>query len=149
MKSKGLSIFPIGVINTKFNGNEKMPRQGRFSNNTIGYIKLFDEFVDGLLDLDKFTHMILIFYFHKSDGFDLIQNSKRDHEKHGVFAIRSPFRPSGIGMSTVKIKSVEGKIVHFYGADMINGTPLLDIKPYIVDIDSYPDANRGWLGDRF
>jgi len=149
MKSKKITISPVGIINTKFSGAEKMPRQGRFSDNTRGYIELFDEYADGLLDLDKFTHMILIFYFHKSDGFDLIQNTRRDDKKHGVFAIRSPFRPSNIGMSTVEIKSVEGKIVHFYGADMINGTPLLDIKPYIVDIDSYPDANRGWLKDKF
>ncbi len=145
MKTKDISMNPIGIINTKFSGKEKMPRQGRFSKETEGYIMLDDKYLDGLLDLVTFSHAILIFYFHESEGFELIQHTKRDKKPHGVFATRSPLRPSSIGLTTVKIKSIEGNILTFYGADMINGTPLLDIKPYIPKIDSYPNANSGWI----
>lgn len=148
MKTKDILINPIGIIKTPFSGKHKMPRQGRFSEETEGYLELDNKYVDGLLDLDTFTHAILIFYFHESKNFELIQYTKRDTKPHGVFAIRSPLRPSGIGMTTVKIVSIDGNIVKFHGADMINGTPLLDIKPYIPDVDSYPDAGKGWIGNR-
>lgn len=138
-------IKPIGIIHSPFTVNDKLPRQGRFSEDTEGYIELNSKYVDGLLDLDTFTHAILIFYFHESKFSDLIQKPKRDNKPHGIFATRTPQRPSGIGTTTVKIKSIKDNIIEFYGADMINGTPLLDIKPYISDIDSYPKAGRGWL----
>ena len=135
----------IGIIHTKFSGKEKMPRQGRFSSDTEGYVEFSKEYTAGLLDLNTFSHAVLIFNFHKSNSYDLIQNTRRGKKPHGVFATRSPLRPSSIGLTTVKIKSIEGNILKFYGADMINGTPLLDIKPYITEIDSYPDANSGWI----
>ncbi len=145
---KNITIVPIGVIHTPFSISDKLPRQGRFSEKTEGYIELDNSYIDGLLDLDTFTHAILIFHFHKSKFSDLIQEPKRDNNPHGVFATRTPQRPSGIGTTTVKIKLIKDNIIEFYGADMIDGTPLLDIKPYIPDIDSFPDAGRGWLGDR-
>ena len=145
---KKITVEPIGVIHTPFSISDKLPRQGRFSEETEGYIELDNQYIDGLLDLDTFTHAILIFYFHESKFVDLIQKPKRDNKPHGIFATRTPQRPSGIGVTTVKLKSVSNNIIEFYGADMIDGTPLLDIKPYIPDIDSYPEAGRGWLGDR-
>lgn len=146
MTNIAIEIVPIGVIHTPFTVDDKLPRQGRFSENTEGYLEINSKYVDGLLDLDTFTHMILIFYFHESKGFRLVQLPSRDKVPHGVFAIRSPYRPTGIGLTTVRIKSIKNNVVEFYGADMIDGTPLLDIKPYFPDIDSYPDAGRGWLG---
>ena len=142
-----ITLEPIGIIHTSFSINDKLPRQGRFAENVVSYVKLDKKFTDGLMDLDTFTHAILIFYFHESIFIDLIQKPKRDIKPHGIFATRTPQRPSGIGMTTVKLKSISDNIIEFYGADMINGTPLLDIKPYIKDIDSYPDAGKGWLGD--
>jgi len=144
---KRVIIEPIGIIHTPFTITEKIPRQGRFSENTVGYVELDISLTDGLLDLDTFTHAILVFHFHESDFSELIQKPKRDNKPHGVFATRTPQRPSGIGTTTVKLKSIKNNIIEFYGADMIDGTPLLDIKPYIRDIDSYPEAGRGWLKD--
>lgn len=140
-----VKIVPIGIIHTPFSINDRLPRQGSFSEETEGHVQLNMKFVDGLLDLNTFTHAILVFHFHESDFSELIQKPKRDNKPHGVFATRTPQRPSGIGTTTVRIKSVKENIIEFYGADMIDGTPLLDIKPYIPDIDSYPDAGRGWL----
>ncbi|MFK5855822.1 MAG: tRNA (N6-threonylcarbamoyladenosine(37)-N6)-methyltransferase TrmO [Bacteroidota bacterium] len=147
MKIEDITITPIGIIHTKFTVKEKIPRQGRYSEDSESYLELNSKFKSGLLDLDSFSHAILVFHFHKSNDYELIQRPKRDNKPHGVFAIRSPLRPSGIGITTVKLISVKGRIVKFYGADMINGTPLLDIKPYIPDIDSYPDASNGWLAN--
>jgi tRNA-Thr(GGU) m(6)t(6)A37 methyltransferase TsaA len=145
MTQTNVTITPIGIIHTGFTGNEKIPRQGRFSENTEGFVELNATYTPGLLDLDSFTHIILVFYFHKSKSYNLIQNSKRDGKPHGIFAIRSPLRPSNIGITTVKVKSIVGNIINFYGADMIDGTPLLDIKPHIPDIDCYPHASHGWI----
>ena len=147
MINKDIVIEPIGAIHTPFTVSDRLPRQGKFSEDTEGYVELDDKYIEGLLDLDKFTHAILIFYFHESKFSDLIQKPKRDNKPHGIFATRTPQRPSGIGVTTVKIKSIKDNIIEFYGADMIDGTPLLDIKPYIPDIDSYPEAGRGWLGN--
>jgi len=89
---------------------------------------------------------VLIFYFHKQyESLKLLQYPKRRNVPRGVFAIRSPLRPNKIGMTIVKIISIENNTLHFAGADMIDGTPLLDIKPYVPDIDCYSDAGKGWF----
>jgi len=147
MINRDITIEPIGVIHTPFTINDKLPRQGRFSEETEGYIELDSKFKEGLLDLDTFTHIILIFYFHESKFYDLVQKPKRDNKPHGIFATRTPQRPTSIGITTVKLKSIKNNIIEFFGADMIDGTPLLDIKPYIPDIDSYAQAGTGWLKD--
>jgi len=96
-----------------------------------------------------FIHAHLIFYFHqKNESLKLIQYPKGRDIPRGVFAIRSPLRPNKIGLTTVKIKSVQGNRVYFEGADMIDGTPLLDIKLYVPEIDCYTDAGKGWFGNK-
>ena len=146
MTSQNIIFQPIGIIHTPFDGLEKIPRQGRFSKEAAGYAEIFDHYAEGLKDLDSFTHAHLIFYFHlKKEKLKLIQYPKNRDIPRGVFAIRSPLRPNKIGLTIVKITSVEGNKVHFTGADMIDGTPLLDIKPYVPEIDSYPDAGKGWF----
>ena len=147
MKIDDVIIKPIGITHTPYVIGDTIPRQGRFSEKTEGYIELEIKFIDGLLDLDTFTHAMLFFYFHKSKFYDLVQKPKRDNIPRGIFATRTPQRPTGIGLTTVKMKSIKDNIIEFFGADMIDGTPLLDIKPYIPDIDSYPQAGRGWLKD--
>lgn len=147
MKIDNVIIKPIGIIHTPYGFGDAIPRQGRFAEETTGHIELEPNYVAGLLDIEAFTHVILIFYFHKSKFYDLVQKPKRDNVPHGIFATRTPQRPTGIGITTVKLKIVKKNIIEFYGADMIDGTPLLDIKPYISDIDSYPLAGRGWLKD--
>ena len=145
MNIKNVTISPIGIIHTPFTVNDKLPRQGRFSEATEGFVELDSKYKVGLMDLESFSHVILIFYFHKSKDYNLIQTPSRDNKPRGVFATRSPHRPSGIGLTIVRIKAIKDNIIEFYGADMINGTPLLDIKPFIPDIDCYSDASRGWL----
>ena len=148
MTLQNIVFKPIGVIHTPFNGSEKIPRQGRFSDDAAGYVEIFNEFAAGLKDLDSFSHAHLMFYFHKKgEALKLLQYPKGRTTPRGVFSIRSPLRPNKIGLTVVRIKSVENNIIHFEGADMIDGTPLLDIKPYVPDIDCYPDAGKGWFED--
>ncbi len=148
MKDLNITFKPIGIIHTSFDGKEKIPRQGRFSQEAAGYAEIFDEFAEGLKDLDSFTYCHLIFYFHlKKEALKLVQYPKNRDIPRGVFAIRSPLRPNKIGLTVVKIVSVDGNKLHFTGADMIDGTPLLDIKPYVAEIDSYPDAGEGWFNE--
>ena len=93
---KRINIEPIGVIHTPFSISDKLPRQGRFSKETEGFVELDNKYIDGLLDLDSFTHAILIFHFHESKFSDLIQKPRRDNKPHGIFATRTPQRPSGL-----------------------------------------------------
>jgi len=146
MYPENIIFHPIGIIHTPFNGFDKIPRQGRFAEDTSAYAEIFDEFAEGMKDLDTFTHAHLIFYFHKKDEeLQLLQYPKGRNAPRGVFSIRSPLRPNKIGLTIVKIVSVEKSILRFTGADMIDGTPLLDIKPYVPEIDCYPDAGKGWF----
>ncbi len=143
MKNK-IELSPVGIIHTPFDGKEKIPHQGRFGENNDGWVEIFPEFAEGLNGLESFSHIYLLFHFHLSADYSLTQITPRHHLAKGVFAIRSPRRPNGIGMTIVKLKKIEGNKIYFSGADMIDGTPLLDIKPYSTDIDSYPNADNGW-----
>ena len=147
-KKQPIRFNPIGYIETPFDNKEWIPRQGRYDQTAIGVAVVFPEFADGLLSLEQFSHCWLLFNFDKSIGFKLVQYPPMHKTPHGVFSIRSPKRPNGIGMTVVKIGKIENNRVHFTGADMINGTPLIDIKPYVEDIDSVSGAGNGWIGNR-
>ncbi len=136
---------PIGFIETPFDDKEWIPRQGRYDQSAKGVAVLFTEFAEGLESLELFSHCWLLFHFDKSKGFNLLQYPPKANIAHGVFSIRSPRRPNGIGMTVVKIEKIEDNKVWFSGADMISGTPLIDIKPYVEDIDSIPGAGNGWI----
>lgn len=138
----------IGFIQTPHQSIENMPIQSVGAKNIEGVIELFPEYAEGLTDLDGFSHIILIYHFHKLNGYELMVKPFMDDKKHGIFATRSPKRPSHIGMSTVKLLRIEFNKVYFEGADMLNGTPLLDIKPFFRNIDNRPDAVCGWLDEK-
>jgi tRNA-Thr(GGU) m(6)t(6)A37 methyltransferase TsaA len=121
---------PIGYIKTSYTDDEIMPRQSIDSMDEVGTIEILDEYKDGIKDIEAGSYVTLLFYFHKSDQWSLI--SKRRDNK-GIYSTRSPRRPNGIGMSIVKIASVENSKIKFFGVDMLDGTPVLDIKPYIED----------------
>ncbi|MBN2614452.1 MAG: tRNA (N6-threonylcarbamoyladenosine(37)-N6)-methyltransferase TrmO [Bacteroidales bacterium] len=140
-----VSFEPIGLIHTPFTGEKKLPRQGRFEPEKKGWVEVFPEFEKGLSGLEGFSHAYLIFHFHRSKDYELIQVTPRHHVEKGVFAIRSPRRPNPIGLTIVKLEKIENNRIYFSGPDMIDGTPLLDIKPYTTEIDCYPDADNGWL----
>jgi tRNA-Thr(GGU) m(6)t(6)A37 methyltransferase TsaA len=138
-------IEPIGVIQTPHKQIEGMPVQPAGAAGVTGKAVLKKEYVDGLADLEGFSHVTLLYHFHLTKGHLLSVIPFMDTKPHGVFATRSPKRPNHIGMSTVRILSVEGDTITFDGADMLDGTPLIDVKPYFPKYDSPQDTKSGWL----
>lgn len=140
-----ITLKPIGTIYTPFESIEGMPIQPTGANGVIGTIELFPEFTEGLIDLDGFSHIILIYHLHLSGIHKLLVKPFMDNKEHGIFATRSPKRPNPIGFSVVKLNKIEGNIISIENIDVLNGTPLLDIKPYVADFDSVNDSKKGWL----
>ena len=141
---KKIEFKPIGVIHTPFTETTGMPIQPPGADGKKGTVEIFSEFSDGLKDIEGFSHVILIFHFNRSEGFKLQVSPFLEDEVHGVFAVRAPKRPNPIGISIVKLIKKENNILYIDNPDMLDGTPLLDIKPYIPDFDAYPDAIAGW-----
>jgi tRNA (adenine37-N6)-methyltransferase len=139
-----VEFSPIGMIYTPFDKAEGMPIQPRGGNGESGKIEVFSGYADGLKDVESFSHIMLIYHFNRSNGFKLQVSPFLEDDIHGVFAVRAPKRPNPIGVSIVKVISRENNVIHFENPDMLNETPLLDIKPYIPDFDSYPNAVAGW-----
>lgn len=139
---------PIGVIHTPFSSREGMPRSTSQAAGEQGTVHVFEEFRDGLKDLEGFSHVILIWELHRSEGFHLEALPPNQMEPKGVFATRSPHRPNPIGLSIVELLRIEEGVMHVERVDMLDGTPLLDIKPYIPASDCVIDARAGWLGER-
>jgi tRNA-Thr(GGU) m(6)t(6)A37 methyltransferase TsaA len=143
-----ITFDPIGIIRTPFKTKEGMPIQSSRAKGIRGRVELKPEFVPGLLDLDGFSHIILVYHFHQSVGFELQTKPFLDDKKHGIFAIRAPKRPNPIGMSVVKLLSITDNILEIENVDMLDGTPLLDIKPYIPDFDIHDVEKSGWIRDK-
>ena len=140
---------PIGVIRTPYMEPVDIPIQGVFRKEVEGIVELKQEFIAGLRDLDGFSHAMLIYYFHRSGQVRLNGKPYLEDETHGVFAIRSPHRPNHIGLSIVKIERIEDNRIHFKEVDMLDGTPLLDIKPYVSHFDAREKIRCGWLDKHF
>ena len=141
---KDLKFQQIGVIHTPHIEKKGMPIQPPGAEGVKGTVEVFAKFAKGLKDIEGFSHIILIFGFHKSEGYELQVSPFLEDEQHGVFAVRAPKRPNPIGLSVVKLEKRDGNILYIDNPDMLDGTPLLDIKPYIPDFDAYPDAVSGW-----
>lgn len=139
-----VTFNPIGVIHTPFKELSGIPIQPPGAVGVGGTVEVFEEYVEGVKDLDGFSHIILLFHFHESEGCKLRVRPFLEDEIHGVFAVRAPKRPNPIGISIVRLLNVEGNLLTIDNPDMVNDTPLLDIKPYIPDFDAYPDAVSGW-----
>jgi tRNA-Thr(GGU) m(6)t(6)A37 methyltransferase TsaA len=135
---------PIGVIHTPCTCREDTPFQGCFASGNRGYIELFPEYAGGLQDIEGFSHLILLYHFHKANGFQLLTRPLLDREKRGIFAIRYFARPNPIGISVVKFYGVSGNRLEIGELDMFDGTPLLDIKPYVPQFDVKEDVRDGW-----
>ncbi|MDD4181514.1 MAG: tRNA (N6-threonylcarbamoyladenosine(37)-N6)-methyltransferase TrmO [Victivallaceae bacterium] len=144
MAENTISFNPIGIIHTPFKETAGMPIQPPGALGINGTVEVFPEFSEGLQDIEEFSHIILIYHFNKSKDFKLKIAPFLEDEVHGVFAVRAPKRPNPIGISVVKLLRREDNIVYIDNPDMLDGTPLLDIKPYIPDFDAYPDAIAGW-----
>lgn len=138
-------IEPIGTIHSPHHSIEDMPIQPKSASRVEGYILMDEKFIDGLQDLEGFSHIYLIYYFHEATRTELLVTPFMDTQARGVFATRSPLRPNHIGMSIVKLKSVEENKILVEGIDVLDGTPLLDIKPYIEKFDAVKESSSGWL----
>jgi tRNA (adenine37-N6)-methyltransferase len=135
---------PIGIIHTSYNKEEDTPIQGCFSPANQGHIELYPEFVAGLQNIEGFSHLFLIYHFHKAEGFELLTKPFLDKEKKGIFAIRYFARPNPIGISVVKLLKVHCNILEIGEVDMLDGTPSLDIKPYVPQFDIKEHTKDGW-----
>jgi tRNA-Thr(GGU) m(6)t(6)A37 methyltransferase TsaA len=140
-----ISYTSIGVIHSPFKTIEGMPIQPSGAAGVRGTIELFPIHVPALKDLDGFSHLFLLYHFHLVDGVQLVVTPFLDVQPHGLFATRAPKRPNPIGLSVVKLMSVEGNLLHVENIDVIDGTPLLDIKPYVPEFDVNEDVRVGWL----
>lgn len=135
----------IGIIKSPFRKKTGMPIQTTGAIGVKGEIEIYPDFEGGLKDLDGFSHIILIYHLHESTGFQLELKPFMDDKLHGVFSTRAPKRPNSIGFSVVRLIKIENNILHIENIDILNGTPLLDIKPYIPDIDCHEVNKIGWL----
>lgn len=136
---------PIGVIHSQYDDNNDMPIQPASAQGIKGTVKIYTDYVSGLKDIEGFSHLILIYHFHLSNGYQLKVKPYLDDNMRGVFATRAPKRPNQIGLSVVKFVKLENNIIHIENVDIINNTPLLDIKPFVPDFDAATDVKIGWL----
>jgi len=140
-----IKLNPIGVVHSPFKEPSGVPKDSIDGMNYQGTVEIFPQYKDGLKDLDGFSHIIILFYFHKSEYYHLISKPYLDDHPRGVFATRSPHRPNLIGLSVVKLLRIDENIIYVRGIDMIEGTPVLDIKPYIPEFESNEGIIIGWL----
>jgi len=137
---------PIGFVSSPYKDASEVPKGLGANHEADGVLKILPEFEAGLTDIEGFSHLVVIWEFDRSHGFDLLGRPPSDHRSHGVFATRSPRRPNPIGLSTVELRRREGIELHVRGIDMLDGTPILDIKPYLSSIPS-ERLRRGWLAE--
>jgi len=136
---------PIGVIHTPFAQPADMPIQPSGAQGVAGQIVLLPELVAGLKDLDGFSHLIVLYHFHRVTRSELVVTPFLDTVERGVFATRAPTRPNPIGLSVLKLVGVHDNVLEVENVDMLDDTPLLDLKPYVPDFDSVVTAKTGWL----
>jgi tRNA-Thr(GGU) m(6)t(6)A37 methyltransferase TsaA len=140
-----ITYQPIGFIHSPFTKTTGMPIQPPGATGIEGTVTVKPEFLEGLRDLDGFSHLILLYHFHQVTESQLVVTPFLDQQRRGVFATRAPKRPNPIGLSVVRLIRVETSILHIQDVDILDGTPLLDIKPYVPEFDGRPAARAGWF----
>ena len=140
-----IEYHPIGIIRSPFKHLEGMPIQPAGASSIQGRVEVFPEYAEGLKDLDGFSHIILLYHLHRVKESNLIVTPFLDSHPRGVFSTRAPKRPNPIGISVVKLLRIDGAELHIENVDILDGTPLLDIKPYVPQFDPYPVDRIGWL----
>ncbi|MBC8389647.1 MAG: tRNA (N6-threonylcarbamoyladenosine(37)-N6)-methyltransferase TrmO [Actinobacteria bacterium] len=144
MKAK-ITYKQIGIIHSPFAEPKGTPIQPSAAKGMEGVVEVFPEYQKGLKDIERFSHIILIYHFHLSKPYSLEVIPFMDNKPHGLFSTRAPSRPNPIGLSVVRLKKVEENKLHVKDIDIINGTPLLDIKPFIGEFDQVESIKKGWL----
>jgi tRNA-Thr(GGU) m(6)t(6)A37 methyltransferase TsaA len=145
MNPDSITYQPIGIIHSPFNQPKGTPIQPPAARDIAGTVEIFPEYVPGLKDLDGFSHIVLLFHFHLSKEAKLEVIPFMDTKLRGVFATRAPSRPNPIGLSVVRLQKIENNILHILDVDIVDGTPLLDIKPYVSAFDERDVEKIGWL----
>jgi tRNA-Thr(GGU) m(6)t(6)A37 methyltransferase TsaA len=145
--NQDIVVKPIGVLHTPFTELNGMPIQPVFSR-AVGRVEVYREYAEGLRDVEGFSYVILIYALHRSEGFTLRVKPFLDDVERGVFSTRHPRRPNPIGLSIVRLLSCRDCVLEVEGIDVLDGTPLLDIKPYVPDFDVKMDAKAGWYDGR-
>ena len=140
-----INYNPIGYVHSPIKNKEGAPIQPIGADNITGFIELNHSLIDGLKDLDGFSHIIVLYHFHESKEPQLLCKPFLEDVEHGIFAIRGPNRPNAIGFSIVSNIKIEENIIHIGNVDMLDGTPVLDIKPYVHEFDSRTNTKSGWL----
>lgn len=137
---------PIGFVHSPYTDTASIPKGLGARHDAEGVLELMSEFEDGLTDIEGFSHLYVLWSFDRSHGFDLIGTPPCDNRSHGVFATRSPRRPNPIGLTVVELLRREDRLLHVRGVDMLEGTPILDIKPYLSSVPA-ETLRRGWLAE--
>jgi tRNA-Thr(GGU) m(6)t(6)A37 methyltransferase TsaA len=146
---KKILMSPIGIIRSPYKKVKDMPIQGKFKPDIKARVELKKEFTRGLKDLEGFSHAIIIYYFHKSEKTQIEAKPFLEDKTHGIFAIRSPHRPNHTGLSVVRIEGIKDNKLYFSEVDMLDKTPVLDIKPYISHFDIRENVICGWVEKHF
>jgi tRNA-Thr(GGU) m(6)t(6)A37 methyltransferase TsaA len=141
-------LIPIGIIHSPYHTKETAPIQGSLNPDVRGQVEVFQEYEEGLKDIETFSHIILLYQFDRAGEIKLVRPTFLDDEPHGVFASRHPCRPNGLGMTIVRLLMRSKNILEVGGIDVLDGTPLMDIKPYIPRFDCFPEANEGWVASK-
>ena len=143
-----MEINPVGIIHTPFATKESCPIQPLYASGAVGRVEVFAEFAAGLQDVEGFSHIYLLYSLDRAGQIELVRGTFLDDTPHGIYASRHPCRPNGIGMSIVKLLNREDNILVVEGIDVLNQTPLLDIKPYVPRFDCIDSATEGWIAGR-
>ena len=141
-----LSMQPIGYVRSPYRDTQSIPKGLGAKHEAEGALEIREEFELGLTDIEGFSHLFVIWVFDRSEGCNLMGMPPSDDHAHGVFATRSPRRPNPIGLTVVQLMSREGPVIGVRGIDMLDGTPILDIKPYLSNVPQ-ERIRRGWLAD--
>jgi len=136
---------PVGIVHSPFKSGEGSPRQAVGAEGSRGTIEVDPDLVEGLADLDGFSHVLVIFHMHRVTDGRLTAHPPWDDKPHGVFATCSPYRPNPIGVSVVRLDRVEGNVLQISNLDMLDGSPVLDLKPYVPDLFPRDELRVGWL----
>jgi len=141
-----ITVQPIGVVRSPYTDTKQIPRGPGAEHRAEGILEILPQFEAGLLDIEGFSHLYVLWVFDRASGADLLASPPSDTRSHGVFATRSPRRPNPIGLTVVELLRREGPRLYVRGVDMLDGTPILDIKPYLSSVPAN-ELRRGWLAE--
>jgi tRNA-Thr(GGU) m(6)t(6)A37 methyltransferase TsaA len=141
-----IAMQPIGFVRSPYTEASQIPKGPGAKHEARGALEILPEFEAGLTDIEGFSHLYVVWVFHRHTDYDLLSTPPTDTEAHGVFATRAPRRPNPIGLTVVQLEHRDGPVLHVRGVDMLDGSPILDIKPYLSSI-APEELRRGWLGE--